>query len=269
MSSFVEVKNVGYTVEKPGSFWGRLFGKREPGRTILDNLSFSMNQGDWTAVYGAAGTGKTTLLKLLFGKLKPTLGSLTVNGKPPNHLKNRLISPENSSSLSSTEKLQQDIASAAASDAPLILLDDVADHLGAETVKRILFEKFQHRTIIISTRIPATAEALGLPILLLHSGTLACSGTCDEMALRVSAPRVLDAWIEGIRYDIFRDMKKHPGVAHVLLVPDGRFHGQRLRITLKSGRYLPSIYDLVSRVSVLRLEEHPAKLDDILQRLRK
>lgn len=267
MSSFVEVKKLGYDVEKPRGFLARWWRKSGPGRAVLNDVSFSLNQGQWVTVYGGPGAGKTTLLSLLSGYAQPGRGSVTVNGKPPEDKAKLIGLSESGKGLSSTEQLQKKIEQAAASDVPLVLLDDVADQLGAEAVKRLLFEKFQNRTVIISTRFPAAAEELGLPILLLHGGTLACSGTCDEMALRVAIPRVLDAWIEGIRYDVFREIKKHPGVAQVLLIPDGRFNGQRLRITLKSARYMPSIYDLVSRVSVLRLEEVPAKLEDILARL--
>lgn len=179
----------------------------------------------------------------------------------------RALAHRPANGLSTTERLRLNLARAALSDAPLILLDDVAEHMGADQLKRYLFRLFEGRTVVVATRSPAVAQALNLPIILLHQGKLACSGTCDEMATRVAAPRVLNAWIEGIRYDIFRDIKRHPGVAEVLLLPDGRFQGQRLRITVKSGHHLPALYDLVSRVPVIRLEEVPVQLEDILKRL--
>lgn len=268
-TSFVDVQDISFAAAPPQGLWSRWSGRKAKTQPILQNVTFSLNQGQWVTLYGAPGAGKTTLLHLLAGLVKPTHGSITVNGAMPWQAKNGVISGDTISlaRLSSTERLQKSIEQAAQSDVPLILLDDIVEQLGTDMVKRLLFEKFQHRTVIISTRFPAAAEALNLPILLLHHGQLACSGTCDEIATRLNTPRVLDAWIEGIRYDIFRSLKQHPGVAEVILLPDGRFHGQRLRITLKSSRYLPALYDMVSRLPLIRLEEQPVHLNDILSRL--
>ena len=121
--------------------------------------------------------------------------------------------------------------------------------------------------MIVATRQSAVAEALDLPMYLLHGGTVAQSGTRDEVALAVSAPRTVDVWIEGLRYDLFRQLKRHSGVASVRLIPDGRFNGQRLRIELHSGRYLPSLYDTISAAPLVQVTEVPPSLTDIVERL--
>lgn len=51
------------------------------GQTVLKNISFSIKKGEFCAILGANGTGKTTLLKLILGKLKPQKGDVTFNGK--------------------------------------------------------------------------------------------------------------------------------------------------------------------------------------------
>lgn len=54
--------------------------------TILNNLSFSVEQGAAVAVVGASGSGKSTLLGLLAGLDKPTSGSVCLNGVDLNTL---------------------------------------------------------------------------------------------------------------------------------------------------------------------------------------
>lgn len=49
-------------------------------RAIYDNLSLDIECGKITAILGPSGTGKTTLLRLIAGQLKPDVGSVTVAG---------------------------------------------------------------------------------------------------------------------------------------------------------------------------------------------
>jgi iron complex transport system ATP-binding protein len=50
-----------------------------PGIQILDNLSFSFKEGGIHAILGLNGCGKTTLLKIMLGVLKPKSGSMIIN----------------------------------------------------------------------------------------------------------------------------------------------------------------------------------------------
>ena len=45
-------------------------------KQILQNVSFEVNKGDYVCILGENGTGKSTLLNLLSGILKPTSGSI-------------------------------------------------------------------------------------------------------------------------------------------------------------------------------------------------
>lgn len=49
--------------------------------TAVDNVSFSLDEGDFLGIIGTNGAGKSTLLKVISGIMKPTKGSVTVNGK--------------------------------------------------------------------------------------------------------------------------------------------------------------------------------------------
>lgn len=60
------------------------------GETVLQNLSFSLAQGDFLAVLGPNGGGKTTLLRLILGLLQPDSGALRVLGRPPEAVRTQL-----------------------------------------------------------------------------------------------------------------------------------------------------------------------------------
>lgn len=50
------------------------------GQTVLEGVSLDIRQGDFIAMIGPNGGGKTTLLKLILGLLKPAKGSIRVLG---------------------------------------------------------------------------------------------------------------------------------------------------------------------------------------------
>jgi len=51
------------------------------GQVVLNNFSFSVKQGDFLGIGGASGIGKTTILNLLLGFLKPGAGEMLINNK--------------------------------------------------------------------------------------------------------------------------------------------------------------------------------------------
>ncbi|RJQ49247.1 MAG: metal ABC transporter ATP-binding protein [Desulfobacteraceae bacterium] len=53
------------------------------GETVLQDVSLDIRQGDFIAMIGPNGGGKTTLLKLILGLLKPDQGVIRVLGQPP------------------------------------------------------------------------------------------------------------------------------------------------------------------------------------------
>lgn len=172
-----------------------------------------------------------------------------------------------SDTLSSAQQLRLNLARAAICDTPLVLMDDVTDQFSPKYVKHLLDTLFSGRTVIVATHSARVADRLGLPVLLLHNGTLIHQGTIDEIALDTACPRIIDVWIEGLRYDILRKLRKHTGVIEARLIPSDQFAGQRLRITLRSARYLPTMYDLISQASLVQVEEIPPSLNDIVNRL--
>ena len=59
------------------------------GDKALDNISFSVEQGEFISVIGKSGAGKTTLFRLLNGMIKPTAGRIIINNQDFTKLKGR------------------------------------------------------------------------------------------------------------------------------------------------------------------------------------
>lgn len=59
--TIIELKNVNYQVEK---------------RTILNNLSFGIKNGDFLTLIGPSGTGKNTILKLIANLISPSVRAI-------------------------------------------------------------------------------------------------------------------------------------------------------------------------------------------------
>ena len=59
----------------------KIYGEGNNKVVALDNVSFSVEKGEFLAIVGASGSGKSTLLHLLGGVDKPTKGKVYVDGK--------------------------------------------------------------------------------------------------------------------------------------------------------------------------------------------
>ena len=57
---------------------------------VLENVSLTVEQGQFLSIIGPNGGGKTTLLKLILGLLKPSSGRITVLGKTPERVRHRI-----------------------------------------------------------------------------------------------------------------------------------------------------------------------------------
>ncbi len=58
------------------------FGAAAGKRTILDNISFDVFDGEMLCLVGPSGCGKTTILRLLAGLLRPSSGEILFEGSP-------------------------------------------------------------------------------------------------------------------------------------------------------------------------------------------
>ncbi|MDE6964961.1 MAG: ABC transporter ATP-binding protein, partial [Lachnospiraceae bacterium] len=66
VDTFIEVRNLSHS-----------FGVKK----VLDNISFQAEKGAVTGLLGPSGAGKTTLVNLLTGQLKPDTGEIRIGGR--------------------------------------------------------------------------------------------------------------------------------------------------------------------------------------------
>ncbi len=59
----------------------KIYGKGENQVKAVDNISFSVQKGEFVAIIGASGSGKSTLLHLIGGVDRPTSGKVFIDGK--------------------------------------------------------------------------------------------------------------------------------------------------------------------------------------------
>ena len=58
----------------------KVYGEGETATRALDDVSFSVEEGEFIAIIGSSGSGKSTLLHLIGGVDRPTSGSVLLNG---------------------------------------------------------------------------------------------------------------------------------------------------------------------------------------------
>ncbi len=80
-SSIISTYDQTQSEVKAVEFCGRDINFRFPNSDNgMHDLSFTLKNGELLAIMGGSGTGKTTLLSLLNGSLKPQEGTITING---------------------------------------------------------------------------------------------------------------------------------------------------------------------------------------------
>ncbi|MDD2503389.1 MAG: ABC transporter ATP-binding protein [Clostridia bacterium] len=58
----------------------KIYGKGDTAVTALNNVSFTMEKGQFTAIIGPSGSGKSTLLHIIGGVDTPTSGKVFIDG---------------------------------------------------------------------------------------------------------------------------------------------------------------------------------------------
>ncbi|WP_405352685.1 ABC transporter ATP-binding protein [Ruminococcus sp.] len=66
----------------------KTYGQGDNIVNAVDNISLSVNKGEFVAIVGASGSGKSTLLHLLGGVDRPTSGKIFIDGNEINSMNN-------------------------------------------------------------------------------------------------------------------------------------------------------------------------------------
>ena len=66
----------------------KIYGKGETKVHAVNDVNLTINEGEFVAIVGASGGGKSSLLHLLGGLDKPTSGSVLINGQDIYKMKN-------------------------------------------------------------------------------------------------------------------------------------------------------------------------------------
>ena len=230
------------------------------GQKVLDDLSLSVNEGEFLTVIGRSGCGKTTMLRLINGLQKPDSGKVYVEGedvdntdlialrrrigyviqnkglfphmtveknisyvpvisgkknKEENHRQAlrllKLAGLEESmagrypSELSGGQQQRVGIASALASDAKILLMDEPFGALDEITKRAMQDEVLSlqaqlHMTIVFITHDIREAMKLGDRVLVMEQGKIAQLDT-PEMILRCPADDFVRDLTSGDRAD--------------------------------------------------------------------
>lgn len=67
----IKAENVSYTYMKGGPF----------EKKALEDISFNINDGEFVGLIGHTGSGKSTLIQIISGLLRPTDGRININGE--------------------------------------------------------------------------------------------------------------------------------------------------------------------------------------------
>ena len=94
MNEIISVKNASKVYDmlkkEPGLIGSikTLVSRKYEKKTAVDNISFSIDEGDFIGFIGPNGAGKTTTIKMLSGIIHPSSGDITVMGFTPKKLQN-------------------------------------------------------------------------------------------------------------------------------------------------------------------------------------
>ena len=58
------------------------FGAGAGAKLVLDHISFDLHAGEFLALVGSSGSGKSTVMRLIAGLDRPSAGAITIDGAP-------------------------------------------------------------------------------------------------------------------------------------------------------------------------------------------
>src|SRR6201997_3038958 len=77
------VDSIGLRTSSPPAVKVSSVSKSFSNSLVIEGINLTIEKGEFIALIGASGCGKTTLMRLCAGLEQPTSGSIEIFGKPP------------------------------------------------------------------------------------------------------------------------------------------------------------------------------------------
>ncbi|MCC6803279.1 MAG: ABC transporter ATP-binding protein [Anaerolineae bacterium] len=129
------------------------FGYVPGSRTVLRDLSLNIQPGTVTAILGPNGVGKTTLLHLALGWLKPQSGDILLDGRPLKSFSRRAVGqwlalvPQTERVPFEYSILDYVVLGRTPYLAPLAMPDVDDYHIGEQAIEQVGLGALRHRSI--------------------------------------------------------------------------------------------------------------------------
>src|SRR3954463_9182295 len=92
--TLMEIRDLQVHFALHGTFRSRITGRGGGAVKAVDGVSFDLMQGEVLGLVGESGSGKTTLGRALLGLVRPTGGSVKLNGEELAGLPERMLRPK-------------------------------------------------------------------------------------------------------------------------------------------------------------------------------
>src|SRR4051794_13019613 len=92
--TLMEIRDLQVHFALHGTFRSRVTGRGGGAVKAVDGVSFDLMQGEVLGLVGESGSGKTTLGRALLGLVRPTGGSVKLNGEELVGLPERMLRPK-------------------------------------------------------------------------------------------------------------------------------------------------------------------------------
>jgi peptide/nickel transport system ATP-binding protein len=89
-TEILRVDGLNVTFGDAGGLWARLFDKKRPVVRAVNNVSFSLEQGETLGIVGESGSGKSTIARAIVRLVQPISGTIVYKG----HSLDKMVSQE-------------------------------------------------------------------------------------------------------------------------------------------------------------------------------
>lgn len=136
------------------SFSNLTFGYPAATQLVMERFNLEIEQGSVTAILGPNGTGKTTLLHLALGWLKPQRGTISLGGQSLNAYTRRELGqwmalvPQNEHTSFAFSLHEYVLLGRAPYLSPLAMPEEIDHQIVSDALRRVGLEGMSHRSVL-------------------------------------------------------------------------------------------------------------------------